>query len=79
MQLIYNYNNWWRWAPREEGGAPFQKVTFSGPERIIYVAPDVTELDVKIDIYSAWKEWNLYSQEAPHCYSLARSHFCNWW
>lgn len=66
MQLIYNYNNWWRWAPREEGGAPFQKVTFSGPERIIYVAPDVTELDVKIDIYSAWKEWNLYSQEAPH-------------
>jgi len=66
MQLIYNYNNWWRWAPRSEGGAPFQKVTFSGPERIIYVAPEVTELDVKTDIYSAWKEWNLYSQEAPH-------------
>lgn len=34
-----------------------QRCTFSGAERIIYVNPGVTEIDVKRDIYSDWKEW----------------------
>lgn len=69
MQVIYNYNNWWRWAPKEEGpvagGRPNQKVTFDGPNRIIYVAPEVEVLDVKEDIYSAWKEWVIFSPQEP--------------
>ena len=60
MNVIFNYNNWWNWADY-----PDQKVVFDGPNRIIYVSEGVTELDVQADIYSAWKEWNLASQEAP--------------
>ena len=50
MQPIFNYNNWKLWTL-------YHKVTFDGANRIIYVNPDVTELDIKIDIYSDWKEW----------------------
>ena len=62
----FNYGSWWNWLPADEGGHPGQKVTFDGVAKIIYVAEGVTELDVKADIYSAWKEWKIYSQEAPH-------------
>lgn len=33
------------------------KVTFDMFKRLIIVNPDVTSLDVKTDIYSAWKRW----------------------
>jgi hypothetical protein len=59
------YGTWWDWLPDDEGGYPNQKVAFSAREKIIYVNEGVTELDVKIDIYSAWKEWNLSSPEEP--------------
>lgn len=39
-----------------------QKVTFDGPEKIIYVNAGITEIDVKTDVYSAWKEWVLSSE-----------------
>ena len=63
MQVIYNYNNWWRWDPIN--GYPNQKVSFSGPEKIIYVAAGTRELNVATDIYSAWKEWVKASPETP--------------
>ena len=45
--------NWWDdWILEH-------KVSFSGVEKIIYLHPDVTTIDVKEDIYSAWKEWVL--------------------
>jgi len=56
--VTFWYGNWQFWADY-----PDQKVAFDGPNRIIFVAEGVTELDVKIDIYSAWKEWVLYSEE----------------
>lgn len=56
-----NFNSWWNWADY-----PGQKVAFDGPNKIIYVNEGVTELDVKIDLYSAWKEWKINSLEAPH-------------
>jgi hypothetical protein len=37
----------------------YHKVTFDGPNKLILVNPGVTELDVKEDIYSDWKEWML--------------------
>ena len=33
------------------------KCTFDGANRLIFVNPGITELDVQIDIYSDWKEW----------------------
>lgn len=58
--LIYNYSNWWRWEDY-----PNQKVTFDKYTKTIIVNRGVTELNVKIDIYSAWKEWVLFSPEDP--------------
>ena len=46
------YNQWGYWEL-------FNKVTFDGPNKLIYIVDEVTELDVKRDIYSAWKEWVL--------------------
>lgn len=35
----------------------YHKVTFDGANRIILVNDGVTELDIKKDVYSDWKEW----------------------
>jgi len=56
------YGTWWAWDPNF---FPNQKVVFDARDRLMYVNNGVTTLDVKIDIYSAWKEWNLSSPEYP--------------
>jgi hypothetical protein len=58
--IIFNYGNWWNWEDY-----PNQKAVFDGPNKIIYISEGVTELDVQEDLYSAWKEWKINSQEAP--------------
>ena len=63
--LVFNYGSWWNWETAAAGGYPNQKVAFDGRNKIIYVNEGVTDLDVKIDIYSAWKEWTLFSPEYP--------------
>ena len=60
--VTFNYGTWWQWDPNQY---PNQKVAFDAYEKIIYVNEGVTTLDVKIDIYSAWKEWVLASPEYP--------------
>ncbi len=35
------------------------KATFDGEAKLIIVNPGETEIDVEVDIYSAWKEWAL--------------------
>ena len=68
-----NFGNWQFWQDSDGSGGGFgaggnfgtQKVAWDGRNRIIYVNEGVTELDVKIDIYSAWKEWILGSPEYP--------------
>lgn len=42
------------------------KVTFSGSTKQIIVKPNVTEIDVKIDLYSDWKEWVLEDSNARY-------------
>jgi len=61
--IHHQYGNNWNWDPVL--GYPNQKVVFDGPNKIIFVAEGVTELDVRIDLYSAWKEWVQYSSEFP--------------
>lgn len=35
------------------------KVTFDGEAKLITVSPTISEIDVKNDVYSSWKEWSL--------------------
>jgi len=61
MQTLFNYNNWQFWGVYDPANGLFgnQKVTFDGPNKLILVNQGVTEIDFKIDVYSAWKEWIL--------------------
>ena len=51
MSAILLWNQW------QEDWSYQWKCTFDGENRLIIVNPGVTELSVKRDIYSAWKEW----------------------
>jgi len=44
------YNNWDYWNL-------FHKVTFDGPNKLILIGYGITDIDIKVDIYSDWKEW----------------------
>lgn len=61
--IHHQYGNNWNWDPNLY---PNQKVAFDAFTKIIYVNEGVTVLDVKIDVYSAWKEWYLSSPEYPY-------------
>lgn len=50
MFAVANYGFWDLWRL-------YHKVTFDGANRIIRVNDGVTELDIKKDVYSDWKEW----------------------
>ena len=41
-------------------------VTFDGPNKLMIVNPGVTEIDVKVDLYSDWKEWTLLSDNSKY-------------
>ena len=45
---------WGAWSPAWALG---NKVDFDGINKIIYVHPEVTNLDVRQDIYSGWADW----------------------
>jgi len=50
--LIYDYGHWDYWDLNH-------KVTFDGENKLIYISDGITEIDVKTDLYSSWKEWSL--------------------
>ena len=50
MFAVLNYGSYDLWQN-------YHKVTFDGPNKIIRVNDGVTELDIKVDVYSDWKEW----------------------
>lgn len=45
---------WSAWSPDWSLGS---KVDFDGASKIIYVHPEVTELSIRFDVYSAWIKW----------------------
>lgn len=45
---------WGAWSPDWALG---NKVDFDGASKIIYVHPEVTQLDIRNDLYSSWVEW----------------------
>ena len=42
------------------------KVSFNGPQRLIVVGYEVASLDVKTDIYTAWKNWAVQDNNAMY-------------
>lgn len=66
--LATYYGNWTFWEEYNPSNGTFgsQKVSFDGPNRIIYVAKGVRNINVKEDVYSAWKEWLVGNQESPN-------------
>ena len=73
--LALNFGNWTFWEDYNPENQTFgtQKVAFDGPNKIIYIAEGVTEIDVKVDLYSAWKNWSVGSKEGPHSTNWARA------
>ncbi len=46
------------------------KVVFDGERQLIIVNPGETYVDVRRDIYSAWKEWMLESDNSKYSFAL---------
>lgn len=59
MLTTMNYGFWefWEEYSPENGFYGSQKCTFDGDNKLIYINPGETEVYVKEDIYSGWKEW----------------------
>jgi hypothetical protein len=64
MLLTQNYGFWEPWTYP-------QKVSFDGVNKLIYVNYGETFLDVKTDVYSAWKEWVLDPEHFNSAYEQA--------
>jgi hypothetical protein len=56
--LVFGFNDWTFWqdyAPPAYLGP--QKVTFDGLNRLILINEGETDINFRVDVYSAWKEW----------------------
>ena len=42
------------------------KVIFDGVNRLVIIDPGIIEIDVRIDLYSDWKEWALLSDNIKY-------------
>lgn len=45
---------WGAWSP---DWSLYDKVDFDGINKIVYVHPDVTSLDIRQDVYTSWVDW----------------------
>lgn len=66
--VTFNYGNWEFWSDYDPPSTYYgaQKVTFDGLNKLIYINEGETEIDVKRDLYSNWKEWVLSNQGFPY-------------
>lgn len=57
--LALNYGYWEFWAPYNpsEGVYGYQSTIFDGINKLILIDPAASEISVREDIYSNWKEW----------------------
>lgn len=49
--------NWAQWLL-------YHKAIFDGPNKLIFIDPSVATINVREDLYSAWKEWMIVSEQA---------------
>jgi hypothetical protein len=45
---------WAHWQPE---WLLYHKVTFDAPNKLIIINPEITEIDIREDIYTAWVQW----------------------
>jgi hypothetical protein len=45
------------WAAWSEDWALYDKVSFDGVNKIVYVHPEVTSFDIRADLYTSWIDW----------------------
>jgi len=62
---VINYGTWYFWELFP------QKVTFDGINKEILINEQETEIDVEIDLYSNWKEWVQYLDNAKFSEALS--------
>lgn len=64
--VAVNYGFWEFWAPYAPSGESFgnHSCIFDGENKLIYVNPVITAVNVKEDVYSDWKEWALVRDNA---------------
>jgi hypothetical protein len=61
-----NYGFWEFWAPygSQLDAVGTQKCIFDGENKLIYVNPNDSNISIKQDVYSAWKEWTTVRDNA---------------
>jgi hypothetical protein len=61
-----NYGFWEFWAPygSQLDAVGAQKCIFDGENKLIYVNPNDSDISIKQDVYSAWKEWTTVRDNA---------------
>ena len=59
MYTTLGYGFWEFWAPYDPVNGVYgaHKCLFDGENKLIFIEPSVSEVSVKEDIYSDWKEW----------------------
>jgi hypothetical protein len=59
MQVTLNYGYWEFWAPYDPANGYYgdQKCIFDGENKLIYINPNISQINIKQDLYSNWKEW----------------------
>lgn len=60
----------WLYSLFDEYWNLYHKVTFDGVNRLILINDGETNIDVQRDIYSSWKEWVLYDNNARYLKAL---------
>lgn len=70
--LLFNFGYYEFWETYSPSDLVFgnQKVIFDGPNKLIIIASGETEIDVKVDIYSNWKEWVEVRDNAKYLQAL---------
>lgn len=63
-----HYGYWEFWAPIEPLSGFFgtQKCIFDGENKLIYVNPNESEISIKEDVYSGWKEWSSVRENSKY-------------
>ena len=59
VNITYFNNEWQYWGL-------YHSVTFDGPNKLIIINEGVTTLNIKEDVYSAWKDWILVLGQTDH-------------
>jgi hypothetical protein len=70
--LLFNYGHYEFWEAYNPPNSTFggQKVTFDGISKLILINEGETNINVRSDIYSNWKEWILYDDNAKYIQAL---------